>query len=153
MMMSNADVNLVRHHFSVELQKKGSSKELVFHYEDSRKLSQNNPYSNHEFVFMETPIDSNRTQVCITSYQNKKRKRPYRIYNVEVIPFPTNRFNHFRHTLHHIYESNPNFNPKRNWLVVAFQTVNAEGKTFKMVLAEYQKVNITIKLDSLKWKM
>lgn len=143
----------VRHHFSVELQKNGSSEELAFHYEDSRKLPQSSPYSKHEFEFMETPIDSSRTQVLITTYQNNKRKRPFRTYHLEVIPFATNRFNHFKNTLHHVYESNPNFNPKKNWLVVAFHTVNAEGITFRMVLAEYQKVNITIKIDSLKWEM
>lgn len=140
------------HYFDIDVIDAKEENQLVFNYISSRKFNSDKSVYQHQFEYIETPIDAGKSKLIINSYKNKKRKKPFRTYELEVIHFESNKFPNFRSSIHHLYEGDNNFNPKKNYLVQSYIYKNALGETSTLNLVEYAnvKINITVKDIVLK---
>ncbi|MEZ4837705.1 hypothetical protein [Flavobacterium sp.] len=140
------------HYFDIDVINEKEENQLIFNYINSKRFNSNNSVYQHEFEYIETPIDSLKSKLIINSYKNKKRKKPFRTYELEVIHFESNKFSNFRWSIHHLYEGNKNFNPRQNYLVQSYIYKNTLGETSTWNLVEYDnvKINITVKDIVLK---
>jgi hypothetical protein len=140
------------HYFDIDVIDAKEENQLVFNYINSRKFNSDKSVYQHEFEYIETPIDAEKSKLIINSYKNKKRKKPFRTYELEVIHFESNKFPNFRSSIHHLYEVDNNFNPRKNYLVQSYIYKNTLGETSTWNLVEYAnvKINITVKDIVLK---